>query len=90
MAKGEQKIVVTLDSSKVMERDLRYAEKHMAWHIFRAVYWSIYIFIMGMILFIGSTAGTALYGLALLILSVFIVIYGIVYALHLRLMRKYA
>jgi len=94
MAREAQKITVTIDSSKIMERDLLYAEKHMAWHVFRAVYWSVYIFVIGMILFVDSTAGTfnsfAFYGFALLMLSVFIVIYGIVYALHLRLMRKYA
>lgn len=94
MPKKEQRMIVELDTDMHMQRMLRFSEKHMGWHVFKAIYWSIYIFVIGAVLFNTSYAGTfnmlTFTGFGLIMLSIFVIVYGFVYAMHLRLMKKYA
>ncbi len=75
-----------------MKRILHYKERHSGWHIFNAIYWGIYLFVFGMILILQPTLGyTVIFaiGLSIIILSLMLVIYGFVTALHVKLMKKY-
>ncbi len=75
-----------------MKRILHYKERHSGWHIFNAIYWGIYLFVFGMILILQPTLGYTLIfgiGLAIIILSLMLIIYGFVTALHVKLMKKY-
>ena len=92
MPKEKEKAVL-IDPDLYMKRMLHYQEKHAAWHIFKAVYWAIYVFTVGLLFMVQSIAyyPTAFtFGTALVLLSVMIVIYGLVNALHNKLMKKYA
>lgn len=75
-----------------MKRYLHYREKHSGWHIFNAVYWGIYILIVGLILIFESSlhyTTTISAGVSLVILAVMLVVYGFASALHLKFMKKY-
>jgi ABC-type multidrug transport system permease subunit len=84
---------------EMYERMLAYREKHAGWVVFRSVYWAIYVFALGAFLLfasksnIGSAAGqfnwVGFLGFAFVLLSAFVAIYGLVGALHLKLMRKH-
>ncbi len=75
------------------KRHLHYLEKHSGWHIFRGVFWGIYLFIIGLLLATvvpGTLTYPAFFGWSLIILSFFVVIYGFTTSMHHRLMKKYA
>ncbi len=84
--------VMKVDTSLDWERRLSYAEKGAVWDIFRYLYWGIYAFVVGCMLVIaGYTSPNPLVfaGWALIMLAVFLVIYGFVTSLHRRLMKRH-
>jgi len=75
-----------------MKRMLHYRERHAGWHIFNSLYWGIYIFIVGAILVFQTQMHYTLTlsaGISLIILSIMVIVYGFVRALHGKLMKKY-
>lgn len=89
---AERKVTVTINPEMQYRRELQYKEKLSGWQVFKAVYWSIYIFIIGVLLLtivpqVLNT--TAFAGWALALLAMFIVVYGFVISLHLKLMKKH-
>ena len=75
-----------------MKRMLHYRERHSGWHIFNALYWGIYLFVVGAILVFQTTLNytlTLTAGVSLILLAVMVVVYGFVKSLHLKLMKKY-
>ncbi|MCL5122705.1 MAG: hypothetical protein M1279_01915 [Candidatus Marsarchaeota archaeon] len=90
---AEKKTVITVDPSMQYSRMLHYREKHSGWEIYKAVYWGIYFFILGLLLLSQGTSLSLLsgfFGWALLIFSLFVIVFGFAAALHLKLMKKYA
>ena len=90
---AEKKTVITVDPSMQYSRMLHYREKHSGWEIYKAVYWGIYFFILGLLLLSQGTSLSLLsgfFGWALLIFSLFVIVFGFASALHLKLMKKYA
>ena len=90
---AEKKTVITVDPSMQYSRMLHYREKHSGGEIYKAVYWGIYFFILGLLLLSQGTALsllTGFFGWALLIFSLFVIVFGFAAALHLKLMKKYA
>ena len=90
---AEKKTVITVDPSMQYSRMLHYKEKHSGWEIYKAVYWGIYFFILGLLLLSQGTSLSLLsgfFGWALLIFSLFVIVFGFAAALHLKLMKKYA
>ncbi len=90
---AERKNVITIDPTMQYSRMLHYREKHSGWEIYKAVYWGIYFFIMGLLLLSQGTSLSLLsgfFGWALLIFSLFMIVFGFASALHLKLMKKYA
>ncbi len=88
---AEKKMVVTIDPSMQYSRQLHYAEMHSGWHIFRAVYWSIYILFVGLILYTGSNMSLQqFFGTSIMLLALFYIVYGFSTSLHLKLMKRYA
>jgi hypothetical protein len=88
-----RKNIITIDPELSYKRRLHYMEKHSGWHIFRAIYWGIYIFIIGMILATlvpGTIAYPLYFGWLLILFSLFLIVYGFASALHLKLMKRYA
>ncbi len=86
------KTVVTVDPDLYMKRMLEYKERHSAWFIFRAVYWAIYVFVVGLLFMIESAQFYPLgftFGSSLVIFAVMLVIYGFATALHNKFMKKY-
>lgn len=85
------KSVVTIDPSMEYERMLHFQERHVGWVMFRAVFWGVFIFIVGLLVLvhIGSTFETFV-GWVIIIFSIFFMIFGFAMALHLKLMKKYA
>lgn len=84
---------VLIDPDLYMKRMLHYREKHAGWYIFKAVYWAIYVFIVGLFFMVQSVQGYPVaftFGSALVLLAVMMVVYGFVNALHNKLMKKYA
>ncbi len=90
---AEKRNIVTIDPELSYRRHLHYMEKHSGWHIFRAIYWGVYIFVMGILLatLVPYTIRYPIYfGWALILFSLFLIVYGFASALHLKLMKKYA
>ena len=90
---AEKRNVITIDPELSYKRHLHYQEKHSGWHIFRGVYWGIYLFILGLLLVAlvpGTLGVAAFFGWALILLAFFVIIYGFTSSLHLKLMKKYA
>ena len=90
---AEKRSIVTIDPELSYRRRLHYMEKHSGCHIFRAVYWGIYIFVIGILLatMVPSTLRYSVYfGWTLILFSLFLIVYGFTSALHLKLMKKYA
>ena len=91
---ADRKVTVTIDPTLQMQRRLNYREKESGWEVYRAVYWGIYVFILGVLLLtayprsIPSAAGFM--GWALVLLAMFVIVYGFVLSLHLKLMKKHA
>lgn len=75
------------------KRHLHYLEKHSGWHIFKGIFWGIYLFILGLLLISlvpTNLSYTDFLGWALILLSFFVVIYGFTTSLHSKLMKRYA
>jgi hypothetical protein len=90
---AEKKMVVTIDPSMQYSRQLHHEERHSGWHIFRALYWGIYLFFIGTMLYLYVPVRMSVakfFGMSLLILAIFYIVYGFVTALHLKLMKRYA
>lgn len=91
MPKSEERVVV-VDPKLLMQRMLHYRERHHAWHIFRTVYWSIYLLIMGVLLIYYTSLSISvntLLGIAAILGAVMLIIFGLVESLHHKLMKKY-
>ena len=89
---AERKVTVTVDPSVQMMKHLQARERESGWEVYKAIYWSIYLFVLGLMLLTSVPGVLDIYGFigwALLLLSMFIVVYGLVISLHLRLMRKH-
>jgi hypothetical protein len=74
-------------------RHLHYREKHSGWHIFTGVFWGIYLFMMGIIMVTlvpNTLSYTGYFGWGLILLSLFLIIFGFTSSLHLKLMKRYA
>ncbi len=88
----KEKDVVVVDPQLMMDRMLHYKERHNAWYVFRSVYWSLYLIAIGLLLVyygqLGMTVNLFL-GTALLIFAAMLILYGLMEALHHKLMRKY-
>lgn len=90
---GNRKTVIAIDPDMMYARKLHHDEKHSGWHIFKAVFWAIYLFVMGVILYttVPSVIGiTQFFGWALIIIAIFLVVFGFSKSLHLKLMKRYA
>ncbi len=90
---AEKKMVVTIDPSMQYSRQLHYSEMHSGWAIFKAVYWSIYILFVGLILYSNVPGGmsvTQFFGISIMLLALFYIVYGFSTSLHLKLMKRYA
>jgi hypothetical protein len=75
-----------------MKRMLHYRERHAGWHIFNSIYWGIYIFFVGTILVLQQAlhyTTTVTLGVSLIVLSLMVIIYGFVRALHGKFMKRY-
>jgi hypothetical protein len=84
--------VVVVDPKLLMERMLQYRERHRGWHIFRALFWSIYFIIIGVLLVYYNyifTSVTLFLGTAFLVFAVMLILYGLTEALHHQFMRKF-
>ncbi len=90
--KPSRESVVVVDPKLIMERMLHYRERHHGWHVFRTMYWSIYLLVISTFLIyyqeIGFTV-TLFFGVALLVLAVMLVLYGLTEALHNKFLKKY-
>jgi hypothetical protein len=89
---GSRGNVMVVDSSMDWERRLSYKEKEAGWIVFRYLYWGLYVFVVGCMLVIAGLSApnvTVFVGWAVIILAVFLVVYGFVESLHHRLMRKH-
>lgn len=89
MAKKEAMVV---DPDLWMKRMLHYQEKHSGWIIFGSIYWSIYIFLIGIFLVSYVRLGFTLpifLGVSLFVLAIMVIIYGFTRSLHLKLMERY-
>jgi hypothetical protein len=92
MPKEKEKAVL-IDPDLYMKRMLHYQERHAAWYIFKAIYWAIYLFVVGLLFMVQSIEYYPVaftFGTALVVLAVMVAIYGMVNALHNKLMKKYA
>ncbi len=88
----KKKDVVIVDPQLWMERQLHYNERHAGWRIFRSVYWSIYLLIVGFFLLSYSSLGLSpqvFFGMDLILLAVMVIVFGLVQALHHKLMKRY-
>ncbi|MCL5405087.1 MAG: hypothetical protein M1125_04645 [Candidatus Marsarchaeota archaeon] len=91
--KKPEKMIVEIDPNMEYARRLHYNEKHSGWAIFRSIYWSIYIFVFGVLLYTLVPAGmgiAAFFGIAFMVLAIFVIVYGFSTSLHLKLMKRYA
>ena len=97
-----KKTEVVVDPRLLYDRMLSYKEKHAGWAIFKALYWAIYIFAIGaFLLYVTQSAANAtnfnamqinwaqFVGFALVLLAIFLAIFGLVESLHLKLMKKH-
>lgn len=84
--------VITINPDMMYSRKLHHDEKHSGWHIFRSIFWAIYLFVIGAILYLAVPPLTTpkFFGWTLIILAIFLVIYGFSKSLHLKLMKRYA
>ncbi len=85
--------IIMIDPELSYRRQLHYQERHSGWHIFRGIFWAIYLFMMGIFLITlvpQSLSIEGFFGWALVLLSLFVIVYGFSSSLHLKLMRRYA
>ncbi len=89
--KRSSRDVVTIDPSLEYRRMLHFQERHSGWVVFRAVYWGMFVFIVGILMLahIGTSNMLDFYGWVAVIFSLFFMIFGFATVLHLKLMKKY-
>lgn len=94
---AERKQVVVVDPSLEYQRKLHYMEKHSGWHIFKSIYWGMYVFLLGVLLLTnyGAAGGfmaspQAFFGWTLVLFAIFYIVFGFTTSLHLKLMKKHA
>ena len=83
---------MVLDPELWMNRTLHYQEKQSGWVIFQAIYWSIYILLIGIFLVSYTRLAFTVpifFGVSLFVLALMIIIYGFTRSLHLKLMKRY-
>ncbi len=88
-----KKTIITIDPSMEWDRKLNYLEKQSGLEIFRAIYWGIFLFVIGIMLVIasqGSTNLATLGGWLVITLAFFVIIYGFVLSLHYKFLKKHA
>jgi len=76
------------------DRYLDYKARHSGWIAFRSVFWAIYLLVIGVLLIVNGRLSfpiswATFFGVALVLLAVMIVIYGVAELLHHKLMRKH-
>ncbi|MDE1811056.1 MAG: hypothetical protein KGH66_03375 [Candidatus Micrarchaeota archaeon] len=89
----QKSIIVKIDPSMQYERELHYKERHAPWEIYKAIFWGFYLLIIGVVLATLVPAVfsyTAFFGLTIVLLALFLIIFGFTKSLHLMLMKKYA
>ena len=92
MPKEKEKAIL-IDPDLYIKRMASYQERHAGWYIFKAAYWAIYIFVVGLLFMVQSLASYPIsftLGTALVILAIMVLLYGLVNSLHNKLMKKYA
>ena len=77
------------------DRYLNYKAMHSGWITFRAIYWAIYLLVIGSVLIVyGKTSSPISWplfsGTAIVLLAVMIIIYGAAESLHHKLMKRHA
>jgi hypothetical protein len=90
---AEKKNIIMIDPELSYKRRLHYQERHSGWNIFRGIYWGIYLFILGIILATlvpGSLGVAGFFGWALILMAIFVIVFGFASSLHLKLMKRYA
>ena len=89
---GKAKEIITVDPSLIWERRLHYQEKQSGWQIYKAIYWGIYLFIFG-ILAVLAGYGVLAYGLvigwSIVLLSIFVIVYGFTMSLHYKFLKRH-
>jgi hypothetical protein len=83
------------DEESTFDRLMDYEVRHAGWIIFRSIYWSIYLLVLGVFLLYYASHNVTVSlevfgGIALSILAVMIILYGFAEVLHHKLMKKYA
>jgi hypothetical protein len=88
----KEKNSVSLDPELYYRRMYHYREKSSGWEIFKALYWAIYIFAVGVFFLIApqSLGMTVFIGFALVLLAMFYAIFGLVVSLHFKLMKRHS
>jgi len=76
------------------DRMLDFNVKHSGWIIFKAVYWAMYLLVLGVVLLYSSAHNVTISlevfgGLALSIMAMMVIIFGFSEILHHKLMRRY-
>jgi hypothetical protein len=90
---AERKVTIAIDPTMQIEKHAIFREKQSGWEVYRAVYWGIYVFILGVLLLTAFPAATdfmSFFGWSLVLLALFVIVYGFVLSLHLKLMKKHA
>jgi uncharacterized membrane protein len=84
--------VMTIDPSMEYERMLSYKEKESMWELYKAIFWSIYLLSIAVLLINYVPQWLSMnrfFGWALVLLAMFTIVYGISVTLHRKLMRRY-
>jgi hypothetical protein len=85
-----RKTAGTGDFGAYYEHKLDYMVKNSGWEIFKSIYWSVFVFIMGAILFSfvpNPFPETQFAGLAVMVFAMFYLVYGFAVSMHFRMMR---
>ncbi|MGC8628738.1 MAG: hypothetical protein ACP5T4_00810 [Candidatus Micrarchaeia archaeon] len=77
------------------DRYLNYKAMHSGWITFRAIYWAIYLLLLGSLLIVNGETNLPIewpvfYGIALVLLAIMVIIYGAAETLHHKMMRRHA
>ena len=80
-------------SSDSFDRMLDYQVRHSGWIMFRAVYWSLLLLVLGGMLLYYSAKGVMVslqvfFGFTFALVAVMMILYGFAEVLHHKLMRK--
>ena len=88
---AERRVTIAIDPTMQIQKQAHFREKQSGWEVYRAVYWGIYTFILGVLLLTYPFASfMSFMGWAMVLLAMFVMVYGFVLSLHLKLMKKHA